>query len=225
MGGGGFSMEPKNPRLDRFVLGLTGVARPKVCFLATASGDSADYTERFYNAFRRLEAEPTHLSLFRGTTADHAGLLLSQNVIYVGGGNTRNLLALWREWGLDRLMKDAYDRGIVLAGVSAGAICWFEEGITDSVPSALSPLKCLGFLEGSCCPHYDGEPDRRPSFHRLLAAGQIGPGYAIDDSAALHFADGRLKEGIASLAGKKAYRMSYEGGEIREVPFELRILN
>src|SRR5918999_2983425 len=160
IGGGGFSEEPTNLALDRYVLGLTPRERPKVCFLGTASGDADGYVRRFRAAFAALGAEPSALSLFRPHTADLRAFLLEQDVVYVGGGNTRSLLALWREWGLDAILRAAWEGGAVLAGISAGMICWFEQGITDSVPGRLSPLAGLGFLPGSACPHYDAELER-----------------------------------------------------------------
>ncbi|MBL8166023.1 MAG: peptidase E, partial [Anaerolineae bacterium] len=168
MGGGGFSMEPANPALDRYVIEQTGVARPKVCFLSQASGEARDYIINFYKAFTDLDCRPSYLSLFAPHTADVRGFLLDQQVIYVGGGNTKSMLALWREWGLDGILRDAAANGTILAGLSAGAICWFEYGITDSIPGTLTPLPCLGFLPGSCSPHYDGEALRRPEYQRMI---------------------------------------------------------
>ncbi|MGE5675454.1 MAG: Type 1 glutamine amidotransferase-like domain-containing protein [Mycobacterium leprae] len=216
MGGGGFSMEPENPLLDRYVLGLTGKARPKVCFLPTASGDAEGYIVRFYQAMTRLNAEPTHLSLIRAEVADMASFLLAQDVIYVGGGNTKNLLALWREWRLDAILRTAWERGVVLAGISAGSICWFEQGLTDSVPGPLSALSCLGFLRGSNCPHYDGEADRRPSYHRLVGEGRLLDGIAADDGVALHYIGTALAKVVSSRPQAKAYRVFAVGGTVQE---------
>src|SRR5262245_2380311 len=171
MGGGGFSMEPDNLALDRYVLEQTRKPRPRVCFVPTASGDSLDYINRFYASFQTLDCEPSYLAVFSGPTGSWRDYILEQDVIYVGGGTTRNLLAVWREWGLDEILREAWARGIVLTGISAGSICWFEDGITHSIPGSLTPLRCLGFLKGSNCPHYDGEADRRPAFHRLLREG------------------------------------------------------
>ncbi|MEW8979622.1 MAG: peptidase E [Symbiobacterium sp.] len=216
MGGGGFSMEPENPLLDRYVLGLTGKDRPKVCFLPTASGDAEGYIVNFYRAMVRLGAEPTHLSLLRPTERDMAGLLLSQDVIYVGGGNTKNMLALWRAWGIDEVLRTAWERGVILTGLSAGSICWFEEGVTDSVPGELSALKALGFLKGSHCPHYDGEKERRPAYHRLRTAGALGDGIAADDGVGLHYVEGELVKVVSSRPHARAYRVFADGDTVRE---------
>ena len=216
MGGGGFSQEPENLALDRYILAQTGKARPKVCFVGTASGDSVDYIRRFYQAFRTFDCEPSHFAVYSGPIGDWREYLLEKDVIYVGGGNTRNMLALWREWNLDKVMVEALEKGIVLAGVSAGSICWFEEGVTDSIPGALTPLKCLGLLSGSNCPHYDGEPGRRPSYHELLQADRIGPGLACDDGVALHYVNGKLEKVVSSRQDARAYRLTREGTAVSE---------
>jgi peptidase E len=214
LGGGGFLMEPENPLLDQYVLGLTGRPRPRACFLGQAGGDSDAYVARFIDAFRRYPCEPSNLSLFKPHTADLRGFLLSQDLIYVGGGNTKSMLALWREWGLDLILREAWEKGIVLAGVSAGAICWFEQGITDSIPGPLTPISCLGFLAGSCCPHYDGEAARRPSFTRLITERKLTPGLAADDGAAMRFRDRELVEVVTSRpAPVAAYRVGISGEE------------
>jgi dipeptidase E len=216
MGGGGFSMEPENPALDRYVLAQAGKRNPAVCFLPTASGDADGYIVSFYSAFTQLECRPSHLSLFRPSTADLAAYLLEKDVVYVGGGNTRSMLGLWREWGLDEILQAGWEQGVVLAGLSAGAICWFEQGVTDSVPGTLGVLDCLGFLPGSCCPHYDGEAERRPAYRRLVAGGEILPGFGVDDGVALHFVDGELKAAVSSRPQARAYRVRKSGDELEE---------
>src|SRR5699024_7577499 len=148
MGGGGFSMEPENPLLDQYVLKQSGKKKPKVCFVSTASGDSVDYIRRFYRAFKKLDCEPSRLTLFPPPTSDLEDYVMDKDIIYVGGGNTKNLVALWKAWELDRIFRKAWEEGKVLAGISAGAICWFEEAVTDSVPGRISRVEGLGFLEG-----------------------------------------------------------------------------
>lgn len=224
IGGGGCSTEPPDALLDRYVLGLAGRENPRVLFIPTASGDSQDYIVRFYSAFTEHPCRPGFLSLLRPPTADLRSLVLEQDVVYVGGGNTKNLVALWREWELDGILREGWEQGMVLAGVSAGAICWYEEGITDSIPGALTPLKCLGFLKGSCCPHFDGEPERRPSFHRLLSEGRIGPGYAADDGAALHYSGTELVRCVASRPNARVYRLERDETGVRETPLETTYL-
>lgn len=224
MGGGGFSMEPGNLALDRYVLRQTNIKRPAICFLPTASGDADNYVLNFYKAFSTLDCQPTYLSLFRPSTADLESYLLAQNVIYVGGGNTRSMLALWREWGLDAILRKAYDAGIILAGISAGANCWFEQCSTDSVPGTLGVLAGLGFLRGGFCPHYDGEVARRPSLHRLLVEDKILPTYAADNSAAAHFVDENLLGAVCSISSAKVYRVLKADGQVMEEALDIKYL-
>lgn len=224
LGGGGFLME-KSRALDGYFLRATGKPNPRICFIGTASGDAESARYKFYEAMATLDCRATHLSLIQPPTRDLAAFVMEQDAIYVGGGNTRSLLALWREWGLDVALRAAYERGVVLGGISAGMICWFEYGITDSVPGTLSPLRCLGWLPGSACPHYDGEAERRPAFHRLLAEGGIPPGYAADDGAALHFIDDELAHVVASRPTAKAFRLSIQDGAVLEVAVPVRVLD
>ena len=195
-------------KLDQYVLKQTGKEKPRVCFLATASGDNPAVYDGYYEVMKRLNCVPTHLSLFSGTSPDFRAQLLTQDLIYVHGGNTRNMLTLWKDWGVDLLMREAYAQGIVLAGWSAGSICWFEEGVTDSIPGSLTSLRCLGFLKGSNCPHYDGEKERRPSYHRLLLEGKISSGIAADDRVALHYINGKLESVFTTSPTGKAYSVS-----------------
>lgn len=217
MGGGGFSMEPENLLLDQFVLSIAAVPQPKVCFVGTASGDSQIYSDRFYAAFRTLPCTPTDLSLFNPPTADLRSFVLEQDAIYVGGGNTRAMLALWREWSLDSILREAWLSGVVMAGISAGSICWFRQGLSDSViPGDLAPLECLGFLPGSNCPHYDGEPERRPAYHRFMQEGKLDAGYAADDGAAIHFIGQELKRVVSSREAARAYSVRRVGTNVEE---------
>lgn len=222
MGGGGFSME-ESPLLDLYVLKATGRANPKVCFLATASGDSENYILRFYRAFSKLECRPTDLSLFRRTITDLTDFVCSQDIIYVGGGNTANLLSVWKTHGLDKSLKTAYENGTVLCGLSAGSICWFQEGVTDSFGNDLEKLDCLGFLSGSNCPHYNGEANRRPAYFSMLESG-MKSGLAVDDSAAAHFIDEKLVSVVSSLEGSGAYEVGFEKGKVYERPLPVRYL-
>jgi dipeptidase E len=224
MGGGGFSMEPENPALDHYILRQARVANPKVCFVPTASGDAVRYVANFYRAYRQLECIPSHLTFFE-RTPDLRSLILEQDVIYVGGGNTKSMLAVWREWGFDVILREAWENGIVLAGISAGAICWFEQGITDSFADELKVMDCLGFLKGSCCPHFDGEAERRPAFHKLLLGNRIKPGYALDDCAAVHFTGDDVGRAVISRAQAHVYRMHVVNGSVKEEPLQCEYLN
>jgi peptidase E len=230
MGGGGFSMEPENPLLDDFVLGLSSRQPPRVCFLPTASADSASYIVLFYRALSR-RCVASDLTLWSAPalprrparTADLAAAIAEQDVIYVGGGDTANLLVLWRRHGLDVLLRHAWSRGAVLAGVSAGMLCWFRGGVTDSF-GGLEPLDDgLGLIDASACPHYDGEPGRRAAYHRAIAGGLPG-GYAADDGAALHFRGQELVEAVSSRPLARAYRVELVGRDVRESALPTRFL-
>jgi peptidase E len=218
LGGGGFS-DGATPLLDDFVLGLAGAKRPRICFLGTATGDSPEYAVKFYDAFRE-RAQPAHLELFGRPRRDIRDFLLSHDVVYVGGGNTANMLAIWRVHGVDAILCEAWERGIVLAGISAGSICWFEGGVTDSFGDELAPLRCLGFLSGSNCPHYDSEPQRRPVYRRLVDGGELPPGLAAADGVALHFVGTELAEAVGERPGAGAFRV--ERGA--ETPIPVRYL-
>ncbi len=221
MGGGGFSMEPENPLLDQYILGLVNKEKPKVCFVPTASGDSDRYIVKFYSAFLKFSCIPAHLSLFNPSIPDLKSFVLEQDIIYVGGGNTKNLVVLWREWGLDLIFKQAWEKGIILCGLSAGSLCWFESGISDYLGNGeLKPLQCLGFIKGSHSPHYDGEPNRRPAYHRMVAEGLLEDGYAADDGVGLHFVDYDLKKIVSSRPNAKAYRIEKINDKVRETILE-----
>lgn len=217
-------MDPVNSGLIAYILKQTGVAEPRVCFVPTASGDAPSYVGMYYTTFSQFGCRPSHLSLF-DRTPDLASLLLNQDLIYVGGGNTKSMLAVWKDWGLDRILKQAWKAGIVLAGTSAGAICWFQQGITDSFAGELHVLDCLGFIEGSCCPHYDGEAERRPSFHRMLQESRIRPGYALEDYSAIHFKGDEPPKVVASRPQAKAYRMKFIDGAVVEEPLERQVIS
>ncbi len=202
--------------LERFILELTGAEKPRVCFVPTASGDDPAYVTRFFETYARLGAGLDVLRFFRRTPADLRDYLFAFDAVHVGGGNTRSMLATWRHWGFDRVLREAWERGIVLCGSSAGSICWFESGVTDSVAGRLEPMTCLGFLAGSNCPHYDGEPERRPAYQRLVGSGELAGGYACDDGVGLHFIGTTLRGAISSLPPAKAYRVVREGNVARE---------
>ena len=219
LGGGGFLAEPDNPALDLYVLRQARTARPAVTFLCTARGDADANVVKFYQAFSGYDCRPSHLPLFQ-RTPDLRDHLLRHDIIYVGGGNTKSMLGTWREWDLPALLREAWHDGVVLAGVSAGAICWFQQGLTDSWAEKLAVLECLGFLEGSCCPHYDGEPQRRPAYHDFLLKGEILPGVAIDDGAAIHFVEGEIHRVVSSRPEARAYRVSVREGAVQEEPLE-----
>ena len=230
MGGGGFSMEPENLLLDDYILSLSDRQPAKVCFIPTASADSAMYIVWFYRAFSG-RAIATDLTIFDpsglprnpANTSDLADFIAEQDILYVGGGNTANLLAIWRAHGLDKLLRDAWMNGAILCGVSAGMICWFEAGITDSFGSLAAMDDGLGLLAGSACPHYDGEAERRPTYQRLIGEGFHG-GYAADDGAALHFHGTALEQVVSSRPGAAAFRVEVVDGQVVETRLDVRFL-
>ncbi len=236
LGGGGFSDEPGNTLLDDYILSLTGVSKPRVCFLPTASGDAEGYIEKFYTAFAPERCVPSHFTTFRPRQLDRrpelavdlSGVrphLLAQDVIYVGGGNLPSMLAAWRLHEVDLVLREAWDRGIVLCGISAGALCWFEAGTTNSFGRGIEPLlDGLGFLPGSHCPHYDSEPNRRPKFQEWIATGVLPPGYAADDCAALHFVEQRHVRVVASKPGARCYSVIRTHDGATEIPLETELL-
>jgi dipeptidase E len=182
-----------------------------------------EHIEKFYAAYERLGCEPAHLAFFRKPfrtsipLADFADSILAQDVLFVGGGNTRSALGVWREWGLDRVFAEAWQRGILLAGMSAGAMCWFEQGLTDSYWGAgLQPLQCLGLLPGGCCVHYGSEPKRRIRLHEEVAAGVSGQRVAIDDGAAILYAHRNMQEVVSWLPDATAYLVASENGKVTE---------
>ena len=214
---GGLPLDVDHSSLLRYLLDLTGKSKPAVGFVGTASGDNPAYIDRFHTRFSGLDCVPSHLPLFARTPSLEE-YLEEQDVLLIGGGNTKSMLAAWRDWELPELLHQAWERGTVLAGWSAGAICWFEQGVTDSYADRLDSLACLGFLEGSCCPHYTGEPDRRPAYHRLLCAGRIGPGYALDDGAGLHFEGGEPAAVLAPAGTAGVHHVFLEEETVIEEP-------
>jgi peptidase E len=218
-GGGGPAQPGPNPLIDHFV-GLTGKDAPRVCLVATAGAERDAYMVAFYRAMLARGARPSDLPLFNRADDAPRDLLLRQDAIWVSGGNTANALAIWRTHGVDQALREAWEAGIVLAGSSAGMICWFEASITDSFGPSLAPLyDGLGFLPGSACPHYDGEERRRPVYREAVADG-LPPGYAADDLVGLHFEGTELGEVVTARAGSRAYRVDESG----EQPLDARLL-
>lgn len=224
---GGASLGPSSTDwpLHQFLLDLTGRERPRICYIGTASGEDAGDRAGFYATFAR-QAEATHLDLFGRRVEDVEAFLLEQDVLYVGGGNTANMLAIWRVHGVDRAIKTAWERGVVLAGWSAGAICWFEDGLTDSFGPNLGPLKDgLRFLSGTFCPHYDSESLRRPRYEELVGSGALADGFAVDDGVGLLFQGHNFSEAVASLPGQHAYRVERKrGNSVQETQIRARLL-
>jgi dipeptidase E len=212
--GGGF-----NTTWIKMMAQLTGKPRPRICYLPTASADSPNGTITFFKNCAPLNVEPFVQNSFIESLSQKQGwdeVLLSMDGIVVSGGNTLNQQAIWKAQGIDAVLKTAWDRGIVLGGASAGSLCWFEEGTTDSRPKALSIVKCLGFIKGSHSPHYDAEAGRRPLYQRLISSGEMKPGYACDNDAGIYFEETEPKRYLSARDGAKVYYVTATGGVASE---------
>lgn len=216
--GGGFGQA-----FIRYMAELTGKKWPRLCYLPTASADRPDGIITWFRNCARLDVRPFVQESFIASTRQTQSweeVFLSMDGIVASGGNTLNQQAIWKAQGIDVVLKEAWDRGIVLGGASAGSLCWFEEGTTDSRPKELTVVKCLGFLKGSHSPHYDGEAQRRPTYHRMIGSGELKPGYACDNDAGLYFEDNEVKRVVATRAGAKCYYVSKAGNTVVEKVLE-----
>lgn len=212
--GGGFDTS-----FIRYMAELTGKDRPRICYLPTATADSDSSKVRFFQLCAPLNVEPHVQEMFISSyrmDESWEDVFLSMDGIVVSGGNTLNQQAIWRAQGVDVVLREAWDQGIVLGGASAGSLCWFEEGTTDSRPRELTKIECLGFLEGSHSPHYDGEAQRRPTYHELIRTGVLKPGYACDNNAGIFFQGNDVKRVVATREGAKCYYVHMAGGTVVE---------
>ena len=215
IGGGGFGRSLGELRIEKYIVNQSKSKNPKICFIPTATGDDNGYINNFYRAFNSLACIPSDISFFK-RTIDLRKHILDQDIIFVGGGNTKSMLAVWREWGLDVILKEAYDKGVIMSGVSAGAICWFEQGITDSWSHDLAIMDCLGFVNGTCCPHYDEEPNRRPFVSRALKNKSIDSCISIEGFNALHLVDDSPRYSVAFKDNNDSYNVVLKNGEVSE---------
>jgi dipeptidase E len=207
----------------RYMAELTGKKRPKLLYLPTASADSQSGIISWFRSTAPLDVEPSVQESFIASTRQTRSweeVLLSVDGIVASGGNTLNQQAIWKAQGIDVILREAWDRGIVLGGASAGSLCWFEEGTTDSRPKELTTVTCLGFLKGSHSPHYDAEPGRRPLYQKLIGSGQMKPGYACDNDAGIFFEDNEVKRVVSTRAAAKVYYVSVVGGKVVEKVLE-----
>jgi peptidase E len=203
----------------RYMAELTGKRRPKLLYLPTASADRESGVVSWFQNCAPVDCEPSWQPSFIASTRQSRSweeVLLSVDGIVCSGGNTLNQQAIWKAQGIDAVLRRAWDQGIVLGGASAGSLCWFEEGTTDSRPKELSVVQCLGFLPGSHSPHYDAEPGRRPLYQRLIGSGQMKPGYACDNDAGLYFENTTVKRVVSTRPAAKAYRVHVVGGKVVE---------
>lgn len=229
IGGGGFMMEDARSPIDEHVISLTGKTRPRICYLATPSGDLPAHLGKFHATYGSMGCETSHLAFFRQPdsrsilVADFHARLLEQDAIYVGGGNTKSALAVWREWGLDTVLREAWESGVLLAGMSAGAMCWFEAGLTDSFwGAAYRPLDCLGLLPGGCAVHYSSDPKRRETLHAAHQAGKVPPSIAIDDFAAALYVGTSLDSVFSWRSESTAYQTYREGDKVIEIALPIK---
>ena len=223
IGGGGFGRNPNHQKIEKYILDLTLKKNPNILFIPTASAEDKEYIVNYYSCFSKLDCNPHHITFFKRTPRLNS-IINKADVIYVGGGNTKSMLAVWREWKLDKLLLKAYNDGKILCGVSAGAICRFEQGITDSWASNLNIMDCLGFISGMACPHYQEEPERRPTVHEMLNNGKCKSGWAIDGGAAVHFNNGKYVRSIQFYSNSYVYHVTSNNGNIIEDQKEMYII-
>ena len=209
IGGGGFGRYLGSLEIEKYIISLINKKRPKICFIPTASGDSSLYKLNFYRAFSKLDCITSHIDFF-SRTENLKEKVLTQDIIYVGGGNTKSMLAVWKEWDLHGILQNAYKKGIVMSGVSAGAICWFDKGITDSYAKELAIIDCLGIVEGIACPHFDEEKEREPYVTDLINREIIKSCFCIEGNCALHIKDNIEFSSIDFGNGRKCFRVYKE---------------
>ncbi len=219
IGGGGFGRSNTSCLIEKYILNLSGKTSPKICFLPTATGDDDTYIVRFYSLFNKFNCKPSHIEFFKRTT-NIKNHIMDQDVVFVGGGNTKSMLAIWDDWGMGDLLNDAYNEGVVMSGVSAGAICWFTSGITDSWENELRILPCLDLISGTCCPHYDEEPSRIPYVKKILHEKKVNSCISIEGGSAMHFIDGKPFKNISFKNNKNTYNVFIDKNDIVERPFD-----
>ena len=213
IGGGGFGRSLGSLKIEKYIISLINKKRPKICFIPTASGDSSLYKLNFYRAFSKLDCITSHIDFF-SRTENLEDKVLSQDIIYVGGGNTKSMLAVWKEWKLDIILRIAYEKGIVMSGVSAGAICWFDKGITDSYAEELAIIDCLGIVEGIACPHFDEEKEREPYVHDVIKREIIKSCICIEGNCALHVKNNIEYTSIDFGNGRKCLKVYKENDDL-----------
>ena len=220
IGGGGFGRNISSCLIEKYILSISEKDCPKICFLPTATGDNDSYIVRFYSVFTRFNCIPSHINFFKRTT-DIYEHIMSQDIVFVGGGNTKSMLAVWRDWDMHNILKNAYDKGVIMSGVSAGAICWFTSGVTDSWDNQLQVIPCLDFIDGTCCPHYDEEPSRIPYVKKLILEKRLNNCISIEGGTALHCIDGIPFNNVSFKDNKNSYIVSCENNEIIHKPYSM----
>ena len=216
IGGGGFGRSLGSLAIEKYIISLVNKKNPKICFIPTASGDNDLYKLNFYRAFSELKCITSHIDFF-SRTEDLEEKVSTQDIIYVGGGNTKSMLAVWKEWNLHEILKKAYENGIVMSGVSAGAICWFDKGITDSYSDRLEIIDCLGIVKGIACPHFDEEKERKPYVYEIIQKEIIKSCICIEGNCALHIKNDIEYYSVDFGKGnKKCVRIFNENNQLQE---------
>ena len=220
IGGGGFGRNVSSSLIEKYILSLSDKDFPRICFLPTATGDNDTYIVRFYSVFTRLKCIPTHIEMFKRTIniKEH---IMNQDVVFVGGGNTKSMLAVWNDWGMNNILEQAYNKGVIMSGVSAGAICWFTSGITDSWDNQLKILPCLDFINGTCCPHYDEEPSRIPYVNKVLKDKKVSNCISIEGGTSMHFIDGVPFKNVSFKNNKNSYNVYFEKNKVIQKPYSM----
>jgi aminopeptidase N len=219
IGGGGFGRNPGDGVIEQYILDQTNIEKPNICFIPTATGDNEAYKVNYYSTFSKLNCNPVHLDFFK-RTPNLENLISDQDAIFVGGGNTKSMLAVWKDWGLDGLLHTAYKNGVVMSGVSAGANCWFEGAVVDSWENSLEVIDCMGFIKGNFCPHYDEEPERRPAVKKFLEDNVFDSCFSSEGNCALHIKNESDYLSINFGKEKKSYKVSIDNGKVKEAPFD-----
>lgn len=216
-----------NETFMKYIIDLTKKSDPKICFIPTAGADNPYAINWWYEMCLKLPMKPSVLRTFINSSPEQStfeAILLSMDAVVVGGGNTLNMMAIWKAQGIDTILMKAYRKGIIMSGGSAGSLCWFKMGITDSRPQKLSVVDCLGFIDASHCPHFTSEPSRRPLYEKLILENKIMPGYALDNQAALLFRDGRLEKAVSLNKENSAYYISVKNGKLDTKKLETEII-
>ena len=215
IGGGGFGRSLGTLDIEKYIISLISKKRPKICFIPTASGDNSLYKLNFYRAFSKLNCITSHIDFF-SRTENLEEKVSTQDIIYVGGGNTKSMLAVWKEWNLHQILRKAYEKGIVMSGVSAGAICWFDKGITDSYAEKLAIIDCLGIVEGIACPHFDEEKEREPYVNDVINRDMINSCICIEGNCALHIKNNIEYSSIDFGNNRKTFRVYKENNTLKK---------
>ena len=217
----------RDKAISNYIIRLTKKENPKICFVPTATGDSPASILAWYASCEDMAMRPYVMRTFIDSYSSKESfeeIIMKMDAILVGGGNTLNMIAIWKSQGIDLALRKAYDAGILMTGASAGSLCWFESGTTDSRPKQLTKVECLGWIKGSHCPHYNVEEFRRPVYHELIKKGELAPGYACDNQSGIYFENEKVVSCISSNEKSKSYRVDLVDGKIAEQELKSEII-